>query len=104
MENDAGMLSHLRQLRDSKLLKALGPGILVACAAVGGSHLVWSTRAGAQYGWSLVGLVLLANLSMGSGLDNLIQDLPSQSFHFVNQRRVFLPAFFHSPHRTGQRR
>jgi len=62
MENDAGMLSHLRQLRDSKLLKALGPGILVACAAVGGSHLVWSTRAGAQYGWSLVGLVLLANL------------------------------------------
>lgn len=43
------------------LLKALGPGILVACAAVGGSHLVWSTRAGAQFGWSLAGLILLAN-------------------------------------------
>lgn len=44
------------------LWKALGPGILVACAAVGGSHLVWSTRAGAQFGWSLLGLVLLANI------------------------------------------
>lgn len=45
----------------SNLWKALGPGILVACAAVGGSHLVWSTRAGAEFGWSLVWLVLLAN-------------------------------------------
>ena len=43
------------------LWKALGPGILVACAAVGGSHLVWSTRAGAEFGWSLLWLVLLAN-------------------------------------------
>ena len=47
--------------RIRQLFKALGPGILIACAAVGGSHLVWSTRAGAEYGWSLLGLVLLAN-------------------------------------------
>jgi Mn2+/Fe2+ NRAMP family transporter len=46
----------------STLWKALGPGILVACAAVGGSHLVWSTRAGAEFGWALLWLVLLANL------------------------------------------
>ncbi|KKG13794.1 transporter [Methanosarcina sp. 2.H.T.1A.6] len=46
----------------SNLFKAIGPGILVACAAIGGSHLVWSTQAGAQYGWSLLGLILLANL------------------------------------------
>ncbi|MFA7536763.1 MAG: divalent metal cation transporter [Desulfuromonadales bacterium] len=46
----------------SNLWKAIGPGILVACAAVGGSHLVWSTRAGAEFGWSLLGLILLANL------------------------------------------
>lgn len=46
----------------SNLWKALGPGILVACAAVGGSHLVWSTRAGAVFGWELLWLVLLANL------------------------------------------
>ena len=51
-------MSHSR----SNLWKALGPGILVACAAVGGSHLVWATRAGAQFGWSLLGLVLIANL------------------------------------------
>jgi Mn2+/Fe2+ NRAMP family transporter len=46
----------------SNLRKAVGPGILVACAAIGGSHLVWSTRAGAQFGWSLLWLVLLTNL------------------------------------------
>ncbi|MFU8781436.1 MAG: NRAMP family divalent metal transporter [Kiritimatiellia bacterium] len=44
------------------LWKAIGPGILVACAAVGGSHLVWSTQAGAIYGWQLAGLILMANL------------------------------------------
>lgn len=41
---------------------ALGPGILFAAAAVGVSHLVQSTRAGADYGLSLLALVLLANL------------------------------------------
>lgn len=46
----------------NNLLKALGPGILVACAAIGASHLVWSTRAGAEFGWSLVWLIILANL------------------------------------------
>jgi Mn2+/Fe2+ NRAMP family transporter len=46
----------------ANLFKAIGPGILVACAAIGGSHLVWSTQAGALYGWSLIGLILLANL------------------------------------------
>lgn len=44
-----------------QLLKTLGPGILIACAAIGGSHLVWATRAGAEYGWTLLGLILLAN-------------------------------------------
>lgn len=46
----------------TNLFKAIGPGILVACSAIGGSHLVWSTQAGAHYGWSLLGLILLANL------------------------------------------
>jgi len=49
-------------MSSTNLWKALGPGILVACAAVGGSHLVWSTRAGAEFGWSLLWLVLLANI------------------------------------------
>ncbi len=43
------------------LWKTLGPGLLMAGAAVGVSHLVQSTRAGAVYGFGLLGLVLLAN-------------------------------------------
>lgn len=49
--------------KQSNLRKAIGPGLLVACAAIGASHLVWSTRAGADFGWSLIGLILLANLA-----------------------------------------
>jgi Mn2+/Fe2+ NRAMP family transporter len=44
------------------LLKALGPGILFASTAVGVSHLVQSTRAGADYGFSLVWIIIVANL------------------------------------------
>lgn len=43
-------------------LQSLGPGIMMAAAAVGGSHLVASTKAGAIYGWQLIGLILLVNL------------------------------------------
>ena len=46
----------------SSKLTALGPGIMVAAAAIGGSHIVASTQAGAHYGWQLLGLVILANL------------------------------------------
>lgn len=46
----------------SQLIRSLGPGILMASAAVGGSHLVASTKAGAIYGWQLAGLILLVNL------------------------------------------
>ena len=44
------------------LWKALGPGVLFTGAAVGVSHLVQSTRAGAGWGLALVPIVLLANL------------------------------------------
>lgn len=44
-----------------KLLQSLGPGLLFAGAAVGVSHLVYSTRAGANYGFGLIWLVLIAN-------------------------------------------
>ena len=43
-------------------IKSLGPGLLWAGAAVGVSHLVQSTRAGAIYGFQLVGIILLINL------------------------------------------
>lgn len=41
---------------------ALGPGLLAASAAIGASHLISSTQAGALFGWQLVGLVILANV------------------------------------------
>ncbi|PCJ25134.1 MAG: hypothetical protein COA97_08275 [Flavobacteriales bacterium] len=41
--------------------KLLGPGLLYAGAAIGVSHLVQSTRAGAEFGYGLVWAVLLAN-------------------------------------------
>ncbi|MDG1271746.1 MAG: Nramp family divalent metal transporter [Flavobacteriaceae bacterium] len=40
----------------------LGPGLLFAGAAIGVSHLVQSTRAGADYGWGLLWALLLVNL------------------------------------------
>ncbi|MFA5417529.1 MAG: divalent metal cation transporter [Bacteroidales bacterium] len=43
-------------------LKILGPGLLYAGAAVGVSHLVQSTRAGALFNFDLVWVLLLANL------------------------------------------
>ncbi len=43
-------------------LKTLGPGILFASTAIGVSHLVQSTRAGAEYGFSLLVFVILANV------------------------------------------
>ncbi len=46
----------------SNLLRTLGPGILFASTAIGVSHLVQSTRAGAQYGFALVGIIILANI------------------------------------------
>lgn len=41
--------------------RIFGPGILMASAAIGGSHLVSSTQAGAIYGWQLAIMILLAN-------------------------------------------
>ncbi|MGB7395148.1 MAG: divalent metal cation transporter [Pricia sp.] len=44
------------------LLKNLGPGLLFAGMAIGTSHLVLSTKAGAQYGWVMVIPIILANV------------------------------------------
>lgn len=42
-------------------IKSLGPGLLFAGAAVGVSHLVQSTRAGASFGFELVWVLIIAN-------------------------------------------
>ena len=43
-------------------LKNLGPGLLFAGAAIGVSHLVQSTRAGADFGMGLIWTLLMVNL------------------------------------------
>lgn len=54
----------LSQVGTSKTLnwRAFGPGILMASAAIGGSHLISSTQAGALYGWQLAIMIILANV------------------------------------------
>lgn len=47
---------------NKNLWKAFGPGILFASTCIGVSHLVQSTRAGADYGFALVAFIILANL------------------------------------------
>lgn len=42
--------------------RTFGPGILFASACIGVSHLVQSTRAGADYGFAVVAFIVLANL------------------------------------------
>lgn len=44
------------------ILKTIGPGILYAGAAIGASHLVLSTRAGANYSFTLIWVIILINL------------------------------------------
>jgi Mn2+/Fe2+ NRAMP family transporter len=48
-------------MKAANFIKSLGPGLLFAGAAVGVSHLVQSTRAGAGYGFELVWVVIVAN-------------------------------------------
>ncbi|MEJ6518825.1 hypothetical protein CBX96_20415 [Shewanella sp. BC20] len=43
-------------------IKAMGPGVLMAAAAIGASHLVSSTRSGAEFGWQLAWVILGVNL------------------------------------------
>ncbi len=57
LNNKGFSFTHLRHL-----MAAMGPGVLVAAAAIGASHLVASTRAGAEFGWQLAWLVVLVNL------------------------------------------
>lgn len=45
-----------------QFLKKLGPGLLFAGAAIGVSHLVQSTRAGAEYGFGLLWALFLIHL------------------------------------------
>lgn len=43
-------------------LQSLGPGLILAGTSIGVSHVVQSTRAGAEFGFALVGIIILANI------------------------------------------
>ncbi|NMP30215.1 divalent metal cation transporter [Thalassotalea sp. M1531] len=45
-----------------KIFQLLGPGIVWAATSIGVSHIVQSTRAGADYGFALIGFILLAHV------------------------------------------
>lgn len=47
--------------KHTSFIQKLGPGLLYAGAAIGVSHLVQSTRAGATFGLSMISVVILAN-------------------------------------------
>ncbi len=47
-------------MKIKKLLSILGPGLLFASAAIGVSHLIQSTRAGAEYGLDLILFLIIA--------------------------------------------
>lgn len=49
-------------MQKDKWLKKLGPGLMYAGVAVGVSHLVNSTKAGALFGFALIPLIVIANL------------------------------------------
>jgi len=60
--NESENATALSPGRWSGLARAVGPGIMYAGAAIGVSHLVQATRAGADYGFALVWVVVLIHL------------------------------------------
>ena len=61
------------QPQSKSFWKALGPGLLWAGAAVGVSHLVQSTRAGASFGFALLGGKFLEGASRQPELAPMLQ-------------------------------
>ena len=79
-------------------LKALGPGILMASAAVGGSHIVSSTQAGAIYGWQLALLIILINIFkypfFRFGSQYTLENNKSLIEGYAEKGKVWLTIFF----------
>lgn len=82
----------------SSKLKAMGPGILLASAAVGGSHIVSSTQAGAIYGWQLAIVVLLINIFkypfFRFGTEYSVQNNKSLVEGYAEKGKFYLVIFF----------
>jgi Mn2+/Fe2+ NRAMP family transporter len=62
MKNKRKMVKSQGSVKKSSFWKVLGPGLLYAGAAVGVSHLVQSTRAGAMFNFDLLWVLIVANI------------------------------------------
>lgn len=78
--------------------RTFGPGILMASAAIGGSHLIASTQAGAIYGWQLAGLIIIANLLkypfFRFGTDYVYETGESLIAGYAKKSKLYLWIFF----------
>lgn len=92
-------MNHAQKQQDGKLSwRSFGPGILMASAAIGGSHLISSTQAGALYGWQLAIMIVLANLFKYPfyrfGTQYAYSTGNSLVAGYAKKSRVYLWAFF----------
>ena len=66
MKTVATVAKHQNNLKNvtvtNNIFKKLGPGLLFAGAAIGVSHLVQSTKAGADFGLGLIWALIIANI------------------------------------------
>lgn len=78
--------------------KAFGPGILMASAAIGASHLVSSTQAGALFGWQLAIVIILANVLkypfFRFGIDYVYDTGDSLIAGYAKKSKVYLWVYF----------
>ena len=54
--------SPLASMKFTKIFALLGPGIVWAATSIGVSHIVQATRAGADFGFALLGFIILAHV------------------------------------------
>lgn len=78
--------------------RIFGPGILMATAAIGGSHLISSTQAGAIYGWQLAIMIILANVVkypfFRFGTDYVYDTGESLIAGYAKRSKVYLWVYF----------
>lgn len=85
---------HGKELRH-RLRLALGPGLLLAGAAIGVSHLIQATRAGANYGFGLFWVLILAIISKYPTLEFGPRFAAATGNHMIaGYRRMHQGAFY----------
>ncbi|MDT8428462.1 MAG: divalent metal cation transporter [Pseudomonadales bacterium] len=87
----------MEKTRLQERFQAMGPGLVMAAAAVGASHLVASTQAGALFGWQLLWLIVLVNLLkypfFRFGVQYTLTQQESLIHGYQRQGRIYLIGF-----------